>query len=452
MAVQLPFQLGPRARKILRYVGFAVVGIVTFVITLQLTFPFDRVKDKVVEALAEKYEVTIGDVHGGIMPGRVYFKAVSLRTRPTTADEVASTFYIDQLQLDIGLFAALRGAAAIDLDAVIKSGRIKGSLESSKAGTTIELVGDDLPSANLPVRELVGLPMSGVLRFNIALDLPNDKPKAGKVSPNWLKAEGHVELACPSGCVVGDGKTKLKPKLKNQRNQAFAEGGIDFGKVNIDSLLGRVEIKNGKVDITKFDVKSSDGEVHLDLDVALNQDLNASTVAGCLRFRGSDTLLKREPKTHAAFSTTGAPLGPDNLFHIKLEGQLRDVRRMGLVCGPGAPGSAGTGSEAPPSRPNLTVTPDPPSHPPGGIVSPPPPLPGPTAPTAPINPASLQGAVVPTVPAPGSGSSQQPPQYPPAGGDGAGTVVPAVPAPVPQQPGEPPPAISPPPSGQPVLQ
>jgi len=371
--------LGPRARKVLRFLGFAVLGVVAFVFAFQLTFPFDRVKDRAVEMLADKYEVSIGDVERGIMPGRLYAKAVALRTRPTKADEVATTFYIEQLQIDLGLFALLRGTIAVKLDAKIGPGHIKGSLALSSDGTAIAFTGNDLPSASLPMREVVGLPMSGKLQFAFDLDLPNEKTKAGKVAPNWVKAEGGAELICPSGCTVGDGKSKLRPKLTNQRNQAFAEGGIEFGKLNIDTLTAKLEFKTGKMEITKFETKSPDGELHVDFAMALNQDINQSQVTGCLRFRGSDALLKREPKTHAAISTTGAPLGPDNLFHIKLDGPLREVRRLGQVCG------AAVNTPMDSARPNLTVPPELPSRPPGTPTIPQtPPMPIPPPPPPPV--------------------------------------------------------------------
>jgi type II secretion system protein N len=378
MAIRLP-NLGPRARKVLRYAGFAALGLVTFVLAFQLTFPFDRVKDKVIELLSEKYEVTIGSVDRGLVPGRMSFKAVSLRTRPAKADDVATTFYIEELDIGLGLFALLRGTAAVELDAKIGSGHIAGHIALSKDGTSIDLAGDDLPSASLPMREVLGLPMSGKVRFSFDLELPNEKTKAGKVASNWRKAEGRAELACPSGCTVGDGKTKLKVNLKNQRQQAMVEGGIDFGKVDIDSLLAAVEIKNGKLDITKFDAKSGDGELHIDFGMAIDQEFNQSLVTGCLRFRGSEVLLKREPKTHAALSTTGGPLGPDNLFHIKLAGPLREVRRLPQICG----SAANTNMDNPggmTARPNLTITPDTPATPPGAAIVPsPPPVPAPPA-------------------------------------------------------------------------
>jgi type II secretion system protein N len=385
MALTLPNvgrHLGPRTRKVGRYLAFIVVGLVTFVFAFQMTFPFDRVKDRVVETLSDKYDVTIGDIERGIIPGRMYFKAFSVRTRPTKVGDVATTFYIEQLEVDLGLLALIGGTVSVKLDATIGDakvgrGHIKGRIALNKDGTSIHMVGDDLPSTSLPVREL-GLPMSGKVRFAFNLELPNDKAKTGKVSPNWAKADGGVELVCPSGCTIGDGKSKLKLTTNNVRQQEFLDqggGGIDFGKVTIDSLFVAVEIKNGKLEITKFDTKSPDGELHAAFSMALNQDFQSSLVTGCLRFRGSDALLKREPKTHAAISTTGAPLGPDNLFHIKLDGQLRQMRRLGVVCGPSANTSMDNPGATPP-RPNLTITPESPAKPPGpGAMPPPQPMP-----------------------------------------------------------------------------
>ncbi len=427
--------LGPRTRKVLRYVGFAVLGLVTFVFAFQMTFPFDRVKDKVVDLLAEKYEVSIGGVERGFIPGRMYWKAVSLRTRPAKADDVATTFYIEQLEVDLGLVALLHGTAAVKLDAKIGPGHIKGDIALSKDNTSIEIAGTDLPSASLPMREAIGLPMSGTLRFAFNLELPNEKSKTGKAGPNWLKAEGNVELACPSGCTVGDGKTKLKFNVTNQSQQAFAQNGIDFGKINIDSLLADVELKEGKLEVTKFETKSGDGELHVDFNLALNQDLNQSQVTGCLRFTGSPALLKREPKTHAALSTTGAPLGPDNLFHIKLDGTLKQMRRLGIICGSTAagmksPDSAG-GTTA---RPNLTVTPDPPAKPAGNTITiPQPPSSIPQPPAQPPQPATVPQNV-----------GNNAPHVPPSGPTGEAPPGGAAPIPpIPTTPPSPPPTTVP---------
>ncbi len=425
MAIQLP-SLGRRGRLVLRYVGFVVLSIVTFVFALQLTFPYGRVKDKIVEALSAKYDVTIGSVDRGLMPGRVYFNAVTLRTRPAKFDEVASTLYIEKLEVDLGILALIRGAASVRIDAKIATGHLKGTLEVSKSGTSVDIEGVDLPAANLPMREAIGLPMAGKLEIEVSLDLPNEKNKAGKTAPDWTKAVGDISFECPTGCTFGDGKTKLKPKLKNARSQAFAGDGIDFGKVNVDTMLATVVIKDGQLDLTKFDAKSQDGELHIDYNMTLSPEFGDSSVAGCLRFRGSETLQKREPKTFAALTTTGASIGPDNLFHIKLDGHFKDMKRLPQFCGPSVkntnmdnPGGGGN------SRPNLTVqpadeslrgkevvTPMPVNPPPPTVSAPPvdayvaPPTPGPTGESTGSGATAGSSTIPPsTEPAVGSGTA-----------------------------------------------
>lgn len=432
----MAIHLGPRARRVLRYVGFTVLAIVTFVFALQLTFPYNRVKDKIVEALSSKYEVTIGDVERGIMPGRMYFKAVTLRSRPEKADDAVNTFYIERLEVDLGLLALIKGAASVDIDAKIGPGHLTGNIAISPTLTSIDLVGSDLPSAMLPMREGIGLPMSGKIGFAFKLDLPNEKSKSGKSAPNWQKAEGAFAFDCLTGCTIGDGKTKLKPKLKNARSQAFASDGIEFGKVNVDSMVARVSIKGGRMELTKFDAKSQDGKLEIDFEATLAPVFSDSMVAGCLRFHGSESLQKREPKTAAAISTTGANLGPDGLFHIRLDGKFRDMKRLAQNCGPAVnnvqmdnPGGGGGGD----SRPNLTVQPadetlkatPPPAAPvtptiDAGTEAPP----TPTVNTVPINPEGAQGSAAgagSAVPTP-TGEPLAPPGGPPGTGSADGTT------------------------------
>ncbi|MFN0248701.1 MAG: type II secretion system protein GspN [Kofleriaceae bacterium] len=357
-------QIGPRTKKVLKVVAYIVLALVTFVFALQLTFPYNRVKDKVIEALSSKYDVTISSVERGIMPGKLTFNAVTLRTRPAKADEVATTFFIKKLEISAGIFALIGGTASVDIDAEIGPGRIRGTVAISKTSTAIDIEGSDLPSAILPMRELMGLPMSGKIAFGVNLTLPNEKSKSStKMLPNWQKAKGAFSFNCANNCTFGDGKTKLRPKLKNSRSQAFAADGIDFGKVNVTSMMAHVTIKDGILELDKFDAKSEDGELHVDFQVTLAPQLDDGMVAGCLRFKGSDILLKKEPRTHAALSTTGANLGPDGLFHIRLDGKFKEMKRLAQTCGPALkggnmddpanPSNNNTGN----SRPTITVQP-----------------------------------------------------------------------------------------------
>src|SRR2546423_11670874 len=113
----MQIHLGPRSRQILRYTLIALLGLVTFVFAIQMSLPVERARDKIVESLSPSYDVTIGGVERGFIPGRVYFKSIQLRTRPSKPDEPVTSFYIEKLRVDVGLIAALRGNLSIDLDA-----------------------------------------------------------------------------------------------------------------------------------------------------------------------------------------------------------------------------------------------------------------------------------------------------------------------------------------------
>src|SRR5437868_12961675 len=75
-----------------------------------------------------------------------------------------------------------------DWSSDVCSSDLKGSIALANSGTQISLVGDDLPSASLPMREVLGLPMSGKVRFVFDLDLPNEKTKRSeerRVGKGW---------------------------------------------------------------------------------------------------------------------------------------------------------------------------------------------------------------------------------------------------------------------------
>lgn len=401
---QLP-NLGPRARTALRIAGYVFLALVTFVFALQMTFPYDRVRAKLEEALASKYQVSMAGVERGWIPGRVYFNSVTLQTRPTKPDEQTSTIFIERLEVDLDILPLLSGAASVGLDAKIGGGHIEGDVRISKGGTVVSFSGTNLQSQMLPMRDAIGLPMSGTVEFDVDLDLPNEKQKSGRTAPNWQKAEGGARLACPSGCTFGDGKTKLTMKLKNARSAAFAADGLDFGKVTLKSLLAKVEIKRGQLSITQFEAPSDDGTLHVDYTMELQPVFAESTVTGCLRFNGSPGLLQREPKTFSALTATGAPLGPDNLFHIRLTDKFKDMKRLGQPCGGAVANKDSSGS----SRPSLPSAPSP----------------VPPVPDEPVKPVEGSPPVIPTAPAGEAGSGAVPP--------GAGSAN--VPVPGPDSPG-----------------
>jgi type II secretion system protein N len=175
---QLP-HVGPRTRKVLRYTGITLVGIITFVFAVQMTLPIERAKETLIERFAPSYDITIGSVERGWVPGRVYLNAVAIRSRPTTPGELPTTIYIERLKGDVGLLALLGSTLSIDFDAKIGAGHIAGNvalLGWGNKGIDAHITGRALPASNLPMSGLLGLPMSGKLEFSVALDLPYETP------------------------------------------------------------------------------------------------------------------------------------------------------------------------------------------------------------------------------------------------------------------------------------
>lgn len=373
--------LGRGQRLALRYAGIALGTLVVFVFALQATFPYDRVRDKIIEELSPSYDVSIGSVDRGIMPGSVTFKAVTLTSRPTKPGDVASVLFVDSIHVDLGILSLIGMTASVDLDVKIGVGRIKGNVSLPKfgrAGFKIDVVGTDLPGRDIPLSTWGMPPVIGKLDTMIDLSVPITKTKSGREIRDWSKADGTISLGC-TACAFGDGKTKLKPLLKNRSQQAMVGDGIEFGKLTIDSLAIEAKFtpavgepdthsssyKPGKFDVTKFDLKSRDGELHVDYSMTLAPELDESVVAGCLRFNVTDNLLKTEEgkKTYAAVSTSGAEKRSDGLFHIKLSDHLKDMKRLNLECGPNAKPTPGSEEGSGPRgvmRPTIHPMPEPP--------------------------------------------------------------------------------------------
>jgi len=405
-------RLGPRTRKVLRYAGISVFGLVVFVFALQMSLPVDRARDKLIEALSPQFDITIGSIERGFIPGRIYIKSFALRTRPTKPEEPVTTLFIDKLRVDVGLMALVGGKLVVDAEAKIGPGTLDAHIAMlglsplASKGIKVKIDGKDLPSDSLPAQLATnGLPMKGKIDIEGDLDIPKEKNKAGVVAFDWSKAEGSLELECPSNCQFGDGKSKWKPIVKNHSQQAMVSDGLEIEAIDVTKLDAKIEIKDAHAKVTKLEAISPDAELKFDFDMKLMPALDDSIVTGCVRFKINDTLYKRKPKAEGAFRNTGAELRSDGYFHIKLADTWKDMKRLNAECGPnakpdannteGAPAFSPNGVRPPPT-PHLTVTPEGSGSATPGIV--PPPAPPPLARPAEVPPTVGSGSA-------GSGSA-----------------------------------------------
>lgn len=323
-------RLSPRALKIARIAGYVLLGFITFVYALHYTFPYERIQDKVIEALASKYDVKIGGVERSrFVPGRFALTNVTLQSRPSVVGQPVTTMFFNRVEVDVAFLPLLGGKAEIGLDVTTGNGGMTGTISFAKKDLDVDLKLKKFPLGTLPgVADAVGLPLGGSGDGHIRLSLPKG---------DWSKAAGNVRLSCTVGCTVGDGVARVYPKAKREADALMVKDGIPVETVNVTRFVLGLKIAKGEAKKEVFEFESPDGEIELAVSIKLNKKWDDSVITGCIRY-------KCEPEYNrkaAAACDLGSPVVDKDGFHnIKLTGKLATMKRLGAVCDASGDGDA----------------------------------------------------------------------------------------------------------------
>lgn len=338
--MQLPFHLSRRQARIAKIAGFVFLAIATFLITLQLTFPYDRVKSKLEEVLGDKYDVSIASVGPGLLPGKAVFKKIVLRSRPSKPGEKPTEIVIDRLDVDLGLdynlFALIRKKVVVDIEATIGGGTITGEVDAGKSMVVANVSSKGLSLGDLPgVSDAVGLPMTGQLDADIEIRLP-----AGK----WQNADGKIAVDCVN-CTVGDGvaRLELNPRKRNRGRrlveaaQAWGKSGVTVPRLALGEASARIDISKGIGKISKFNARSNDGWFDITGQIEFRDPFSNTLFPGCMKFKLDDALKAREPTFgNIEFSLSEKTRQADGSFAIPTKGKLTALRwDLKRQCGGG---------------------------------------------------------------------------------------------------------------------
>lgn len=199
--------------------------------------------------------------------------------------------------------------------------KVEDVVQTSDDGLRVQVARHEVPLREMPVASvLAGLPMTGLADIAIDLTVPGAGGKH-----DYPKASGSIAFGCPTGCTVGDDVSKIVIS-------SLANDGVSFGHVTFDKVDVRVEVKQGHVKVTRWQLESKDLTLDVKLDIDLAAELANSTLDGCLRFKASPSLEQRDPKTAAAINVTGAPRSPDGFFSIKVTGTVGQRKLLGQAC------------------------------------------------------------------------------------------------------------------------
>lgn len=283
----------PRVKKWLAWTGYPLAYLCLLAFFARLTFPFDRLRDRVVGEFnaqqAPSARLRIEDMSGYWLAG-VEASKIELTQIPKgkpgqpVPDAKPKTTRIDSAHVSVSLLRALFGTTAISFGADAFGGELSGKVTSSSSEQNYDLDLEKLDVGQVPfLDELVGLPMKGMLAGQTDLTLP-DK--------NWAKSEGKVEFTI-TGLRVGDGKAKVL-------------NAIALPEINVGSVDFSAAVTAGRLKVDKLAAKGNDLDLGVDGGIRLRDPLGTSLLDLTLKFKFSDKYRNKNDTTRALLGAPGS--------------------------------------------------------------------------------------------------------------------------------------------------
>ena len=398
-------KLQERLIAIASAVGYPLFYVACLVVFATWTFPFEKVRDRIVASFNESQrasgssrEIAIADVASSWVTG-VKLTGIRLIDREAGKGEGKGDgkgeTKIDALTVRLALLPLLVGHHDIAFRAEAFGGNVQGTWVDTGKAQSLDMSLDALDlSLFTPLTQLLEAPMEGVLGGTVRLDLPDS---------HLAKATGAIALDA-TDVTVGDGKAKLMGKLAVPR--------LTLGAFTLSA-----DIKDGTVKVTKLGASGKDVDFLADARIVLREQMSESSLDANLRFRVSDTYRGKNDATKGLFGAPGSSvpgaldLSPqmkqakraDGFYTWHARGQLGKPDFSpggtgGPASGPG--GGAGSRASAAPGAPPATRESQPPPPPAATHEAPSPPPPAPTheAPPPPPPPAAPEPPAAPPAP------------------------------------------------------
>jgi len=283
----------PRVKNWLAWVGYPLAYICLLAFFGRLTFPFDRLRDRLVGEFnaqqAPSARLRIADMSGYWLSG-VEASKIELTQQPKSkpgdlsVEAKTKTLLVDSAHVSVSLLRLLLGTTAISFGAGALGGDLSGTIASNSSEQTYDLELNKLSVGQVPfLDELVGLPMKGTLKGQMDLTLADR---------NWTKCEGKVGFSI-AGLKVGDGKAKVL--------NAIALPEIGVGNIDFNAT-----VTAGRLKVDKFMAKGSDLDLGVEGGVRLRDPLGTSMLDLNLKFRFSDKYRNKNDTTRALLGAPGA--------------------------------------------------------------------------------------------------------------------------------------------------
>ena len=281
-----------RLLKYAPWIGYPLLFIVCLLVFAAITFPYDKLKDRVVASFNAqqretngKQELQIDEMHGYWLSG-VKVSGARLTTVSTDPDKPPARLVIDEATVRYGIWSSLVGNTDMTFDVYAFGGEASGTYEVKGKGDKIvdvTLDGVDLSEMDPVTQLLDGTPIHGKLSGTVRLTMPE-----GKAS----KGSGSVSLDIKD-VAVGDAKKKV----------------MGLPPLSVGLLSIAADAKDGVLKLTKLSAGGKDLELQGDGRIVMRELATDSLCEAQIRVKISDAYKNKDDMTKSVFVGNG-PLPP----------------------------------------------------------------------------------------------------------------------------------------------
>jgi type II secretion system protein N len=290
-------KLSARAQKILKAVGYGAFYWAALVLFAYLTFPYERLKDRVIQEFnarqtgPDAMRLELDDVgpywFSGVEASGIRLISPPKPATPGSDPQSApkpSVLSIDSAHARVGILPLLFGSVRLSFGAKAFDGSLSGQTSESDGTRRVEVELEELGLGKVSLlTDAVGLPLAGTLDGKLEFALPE-----GKVA----KADGTISLKI-KGLSAGDGKAKIRDT-------------IALPKVEAGDLTLEGESTTGALKITNFSAAGPDLELSAEGNVRLRDPMQSSMLALTARFRFTDRFMGKNEMTRGLFGAPGS--------------------------------------------------------------------------------------------------------------------------------------------------
>lgn len=310
--------------------GYSFLGSLAFFFAFNFFMDWDLVKVRVGAELdrATGYDVKLASVELSGFSG-LTLTGITLTEKQPKNPENPSVIRIESLELSASVFSLLGDTRTFSFDARMLGGRIAGDVDVMKKSRRLKLSVENVRVDKIPgIGSAITLPMTGRLTATGAVEMP----------PEGMRlADGDFDISC-KGCVVGDGKAKVKAAFvatpNNPGSAAWAKEGFTLPPLSLGQFSGGVEIKKGKASFKDIAAKSADGEAELSGFITFRDPIKTSNTNLYFRFKFSDEVKKTHPNLEGIeMSLQARGKRSDGFFGLSMTGPLGSMRFLPAKTG-----------------------------------------------------------------------------------------------------------------------